>query len=75
MKKIYIHHTDTSEGWKTDVIYNEAEHKERITWSDGHEIYVSLKDYEIMTMKFYNAQMLIQNLKERLDERDVEKKK
>jgi hypothetical protein len=36
---IWVHETDTSDGWKTDIVYSLAEHLERKEWSDGFTQY------------------------------------
>lgn len=43
---VWIHDTETSDGWKTDVIYSFAQHKEFQKYSDGFAQYVHLENFK-----------------------------
>lgn len=38
-RDLWIHETETSEGWKTDYVYDLKEHEQRKEWSDGFTHY------------------------------------
>lgn len=46
IKQVWIHETETSDGWKQDIVHCESDHLERMEWSDGFEHYVEYSVFE-----------------------------